>query len=55
MRLGDEIFKRSIKDRNPCLPTKMLLSLQTKAESLFGALHLFDSASHNVAVRFKSI
>jgi hypothetical protein len=41
MRRGDEIFKRSIKDRNPCLPTKMLLllPLQTKAEFLYGALH----------------
>jgi hypothetical protein len=34
------------------LLTKMLLSLQTKAEFLCGALHLSDSTSHNVAVRF---
>jgi hypothetical protein len=34
------------------LLTKMLLSLQKKAEFLCGALHLSDSTSHNVAVRF---
>jgi hypothetical protein len=30
----------------------LLLSLRTKAEFLYGALHLTDSKRHNVAIRF---
>jgi len=30
----------------------LLLPLRTKAEFLYGALHLSDSSSHNVAMRF---
>jgi hypothetical protein len=29
--------------------------LRTKAEFLYGALHLSDSTSHNVAIRFLSV
>jgi len=33
----------------------LLLSLRTKAEFLYGALHLTDFKSHNVAMRFLSV